>query len=269
MLQQTQVSRVLVKYPEFLHRFPTLRSLARTKQREVVIAWQGMGYNNRAVRLHRLSQIVVKDHGGKIPQAQDVLLSLPGIGRCTANALRSSAFKADAPVVDVNVRRFFSRVFWKTLSTGDLRKESEIWPKAETLLPKGRAYDWNQALMDIGATICTAHQPRCEACPVAVMCLSRTGMTRSRNKKTGRREPSLAGIPNRMYRGRVVETLRRLRGDETSRGIRVDDLSRTIHPRYADRNEAWLKRLLDSLVKDGLIKMRGNGSFKTGRVTLA
>ena len=100
MLQQTYVSRVLTKYPEFLRRFPTIRKLAAGSQKDVVVAWQGMGYNNRAVRLYRLAKTIVQDYGGRFPQSYADLLALPGIGRYTANALLSSAFGSDVPIVD-------------------------------------------------------------------------------------------------------------------------------------------------------------------------
>jgi len=270
MLQQTQVARVLIKYPEFLHRFPTLGSLAQAKRRDVVMAWQGMGYNNRAVRLHQLAQTVVRIHGGRLPRTAEVLMALPGIGRYTANALLSAAFAVDAPVVDVNVRRFLSRLLWKMRSLLETRGESEIWSATEDLLPKGRAYDWNQALMDIGATVCRARAPGCEVCPVAAFCLSRKTMSRSTPGTPRKKESSLAGVPNRMYRGRIIEVLRTVNGSGTrGKGIRADVLGRSIYTPFSDRNAVWLQRLLEGLVKDGLVMTKGNGTLKTRRVMLA
>jgi A/G-specific adenine glycosylase len=270
MLQQTQVARVLIKYPEFLRKFPTLRLLAQAKQRDVVIAWQGMGYNNRAVRLHQFAETVVRFHGGRLPRTEEALLALPGIGRYTANALLSAAFAVDTPVVDVNVRRFLSRLLWKMRSVLETKGESEIWSAAEDLLPKGRAYDWNQALMDMGATICTARAPGCEVCPVAVFCLSRRTMNGPISSNPRKKESSLSGVPNRMYRGRIIEVLRKVNGSGTrGKGIRADVLGRTIYARFSDRNAVWLQRLLEGLVKDGLILTKGNGTLKTRKVTLA
>ena len=270
MLQQTQVARVLIKYPEFLRKFPTLRLLAQAKQRDVVIAWQGMGYNNRAVRLHQFAETVVRFHGGRLPRTEEALLALPGIGRYTANALLSAAFAVDTPVVDVNVRRFLSRLLWKMRSVLETKGESEIWSAAEDLLPKSRAYDWNQALMDMGATICTARAPGCEVCPVAVFCLSRRTMNGPISSNPRKKESSLSGVPNRMYRGRIIEVLRKVNGSGTrGKGIRADVLGRTIYARFSDRNAVWLQRLLEGLVKDGLILTKGNGTLKTRKVTLA
>jgi A/G-specific adenine glycosylase len=271
MLQQTQVRRVLMKYPTFLRRFPTLRSLARARQRDVVIVWQGMGYNNRAVRLHQLARDIVDNHGGKVPADFEALMTLPGIGRYTANALLSSAFKKNVPVVDVNVRRVLSRVFWQMGSTAVTHIESGVWNLAYDLVPEGNAYKWNQALMDVGATVCTARQPQCARCPLAGLCSSKPFMTR-RTLRRPHREPSLDGIPRRIYRGRVVEELRRLHDGQTPHGtrrIRTDVLGKRIYQKFSGRHAAWLGRILAGLEKDGLIRIRGNGSLSTRWVSLA
>jgi A/G-specific adenine glycosylase len=271
MLQQTHVRRVLMKYPRFLRRFPTLRSLARARRRDIVIAWQGMGYNNRAVRLHQLARNIVGKHSGKLPADFDALMALPGIGRYTANAILSSAFEQNVPVVDVNVRRVLSRVFWQMSSTVGTRTESEIWNLATDLVPEDNAYHWNQALMDVGATVCTARRPQCACCPLVRLCSSRPIMTR-RTHRRPRREPSLDGIPHRIYRGRVVEELRRLHEGQTThgtRGIRTDVLGKRIYEKFSDRHVAWLRRILEGLERDGLIRIRGNDSQSNQWVSLA
>ena len=262
MLQQTQVSRVLVKYPEFLRNFPTLRSLANAKQRDVVLAWQGMGYNNRAVRLHGFAQTVFKNYRGKIPQTFESLIALPGIGKYTANAMLSSAFGKDLPIVDVNVQRVFSRIFWKMDSTAAMKSSKEIWRLAEVILPKRKAYDWNQAVMDLGATVCTARNPKCDACPVAQLCASRKRMNRESPVRP-KREPSLDGIPNRFYRGRIIERLRTRTGS-----VRLDVLGKAIYPKFAKQHEAWLRSVLSDLERDKLICVHGNGSLRSSRVVL-
>lgn len=265
MLQQTQVSRVLVKYPEFLHRFPSIRKLATAKQREVVIAWRGMGYNNRAVRLHRLAKTVVLKYGGTLPPSFEELIALPGIGRYTAHALLASAFRKDVPIVDVNVRRLFSRVFWRMKTTADMRPVNEIWELAGELVPKQRAYDWNQALMDLGATICTARSPQCSACPVAALCSSRNAMKRVM-PSPGKQEPMRDGIPHRIYRGRIIETLRQHHGRKR---LRPDAVGRTIHPEYSTKHRRWLESLLTGLVKDGLIRRSTGRIWNEQRIRLA
>lgn len=261
MLQQTQVHRVLEKYPEFLRRFPTLRSLACAKQRDVVVAWRGMGYNNRAVRLHKFAHAVLHNHRGQIPHDFDALIALPGIGRYTANALLSSAFSKRLPLVDINVRRVLSRIFWRMRSTAEMRTADEIWDCAEEILPHRNAYDWNQALMDMGALICVARKPKCDVCPVARLCASRATMKWKPISRL-QREPSLNGIPNRLYRGRIIERLREVND------IRADVLGKAIHPRFSSRSEHWLRKLLSDLERDGLVLVRGNGSLQKTRVSL-
>ncbi len=263
MLHQTRVSRVLQIYPKFLRRFPTLRTLAAAPQAEVIIAWRGMGYNNRAVRIHRLARQLRIHQGGTFPQTLGGWMVLPGVGKYTAHALLVSAFRKDLPVVDVNIRRFLSRLFWRMRTTADLRPEREIWARAASLVPPGRGYEWTQALMDIGATICTAHAPKCPACPVARLCPSRNPRKPARSPE-GRREPSRFGIPNRLYRGRIIEALRSSRAGLTLRqlGTRVVD-----HP--SDGPAPWFRMLISALERDGLVSIRGSLNRAETRVRLA
>jgi len=264
MLQQTQVSRVLSKYRQFLRQFPTLRSLARAKQRDVIIAWQGMGYNNRAVRLHRLARTVTSQDRKTIRGDYESLLNLPGIGKYTANAILSFAFRRDVPVVDTNVRRVLSRLLWRMRSFGELADQKIIWRTAATFLPKGRSYEWNQALMDLGATICTARAPRCNECRVESLCASSRSMVRPATRQR-RREPSFNGMPNRIYRGRIIELLRRRNG----RGpMNVAQLRKELLGKSGKRSERWLHLVLSSLQRDGLVNLKGEGT-RSARVALA
>jgi A/G-specific adenine glycosylase len=265
MLQQTQVSRVREKYPKFLHRFPSIKKLATAKQREVVVAWRGMGYNNRAVRLHRLAKTVVLKYGGRLPSSFEELIALPGIGRYTAHALLVSAFRKDVPIVDVNVQRLFSRVFWRMKTTANMRPVNEIWELAGELVPKQRAYDWNQALMDLGATICTARAPQCSDCPLVALCSSRNAMKRIMPSPS-KQEPMRDGIPHRIYRGRIIETLRQHRGRKR---LRPDAVGRTIHPEYSVKHMRWLESLLTGLVKDGLIRRSTGRTWNEQHIRLA
>lgn len=261
MLQQTQVSRVLVKYPQFLKRFPTLPVLASATRRSVIMQWRGMGYNNRAVRLHALAKAVMRMHGGLIPREYDALVSLPGIGRYTANALLSSAWRERVPVVDVNVRRVLSRIFRPMKTTAALLPEHDTWKLAAALLPSKRTYDWNQALMDLGAMLCTARSPRCAECPVGTLCASRPAMKRA-SRMQHKQEPSRDGIPHRIYRGRIIETLRRARG----RTLPLTLVGKSIHRNYSLRHQPWLTALISGLERDGLVKWsKHKGS---ARVTL-
>jgi A/G-specific adenine glycosylase len=265
MLQQTQVSRVLEKYPQFIKRFPTFSSLASAKRADVIRAWQGMGYNNRAVRLHALARVIVDGHNGRLPRTYELLVALPGIGKYTAHALLASVYFDPVPVVDINIQRVLSRVFWKMRTTSDLKNERVIWPLAFQLLPRRKAYDWNQAMMDLGAAVCTARRPRCTTCPVAVLCASRQTMTVDAGART-KLSDGARPVPDRIYRGRIVEHLRQISDD---RGVRLVQLGRAIRPDFSVVYHTWLMHLLEGLQKDGLIRMRGSGSSKAERVMLA
>jgi A/G-specific adenine glycosylase len=174
MLQQTQVTRVLDYYPRFLRRFPTLEALARSRPRAVREAWKGLGYYRRAENLHRLARTVVRDHGGTIPSEPAALETLPGVGRYTAGAIATFAYERRAAAVDTNVARVLRRVF-PAGGRADGRTGRATWELAERLLPQAPAVAWefNQALMDLGARICVARTPRCTECPVRAAC--RTG----------------------------------------------------------------------------------------------
>jgi A/G-specific adenine glycosylase len=173
MLQQTQVSRVMGHYPRFLRAYPTLEDLAAAPADAVRESWQGLGYYARARNLHAAVRRVVDDHGGVFPADPDTLRRLPGIGRYTAGAVASIAFGADAAAVDTNIARVLARVFRVRGRRKSAARTNGLWRLAERLVPPRRAGDWNQALMDLGATICTARRPRCDACPVAAVCRSR------------------------------------------------------------------------------------------------
>jgi A/G-specific adenine glycosylase len=256
MLQQTGVGRVLEKYPEFIRTFPSFKKLASARQRDVVVAWRGMGYNNRAVRLHRLAQIVVTEYRGRLPSTFEELLALPGIGRYTANALLLSVHKKRVAIVDVNIQRVLSRIFRRMKSTADMLPHEEVWQIAESLVPVRRAYDWGQAQMDLGATICTARTPGCRICPVASLCKSRIAMKRPK-VVSPKSEPSKNGIPNRIYRGKIVDILRRRRD---SRSIPIDTLGGGVLPQYSSSDRDWLESLLHGLERDGLIKRARSGN---------
>lgn len=170
MLQQTQVTRVAEFYPRFLGRFPTIQALAGARPAQVREAWEGLGYYARARNLHALSRAVVHD-GGRVPDDPDHLADLPGVGRYTAGAIASFAYEKRVPAVDTNVARVLGRVFRTRRHTGDL------WSLAQRILPTRRTTTWefNQALMDLGATICTARRPRCLECPVRSACRTGSG----------------------------------------------------------------------------------------------
>ncbi len=170
MLQQTQVATVIPYYERFLRQFPTVQKLARARQQTVLKAWEGLGYYSRARNLHAAAKTIVKDHAGRLPAAVDDLRRLPGIGPYTAGAIASIAFGLDEPVLDGNVIRVLSRLFCIRENVNDTATKTKLWSLAESLVPKGKASFFNQALMDLGATLCTPKKPQCLLCPLQSCC---------------------------------------------------------------------------------------------------
>jgi A/G-specific adenine glycosylase len=172
MLQQTQVARVIPKYHEFLGRYPTIDALAAAEVTDVRRLWYPLGYNVRPVRLHQIARETVASYGGRLPDSAERLRALPGIGRYTAGAILSFAYGQDTAVLDTNVRRVLTRVFLGPRRARRLRGDRALWDLAAGLVPRSRGYDFNQALMDFGATWCTPRRPRCRRCPVRRLCAS-------------------------------------------------------------------------------------------------
>ncbi len=162
MLQQTQVSRVSEYYPRFLERFPTVYDLASAKPKAVREAWDGLGYYARASNLHALARVVSKTMNGKLPDDPEELDELPGVGRYTAGALACFTYEKPVPAVDTNVKRVLERVF----------RTKDVWGLAAAIVPKNgkRAWRFNQALMELGALVCTARSPKCPKCAVRKEC---------------------------------------------------------------------------------------------------
>lgn len=170
MLQQTQVERVLPKYDEWLRKYPSLEALAAAPPAEVVKTWYPLGYNIRPRRLQSIARESVERFGGQLPSDHETLISFKGIGRYTAGAIRSFAFRQRAAIVDTNVARVLSRVF---LGGGDPKQHAlqrRVWQLSEALVPRRHCFDFNQALMDFGATVCSARKPRCASCPMRRSC---------------------------------------------------------------------------------------------------
>jgi len=173
MLHQTRVSTVLAYYDRFLQRFPSWEALARSSLDDVLKSWEGMGYYARARNLHRLARQVSDPYRGQLPQSKEALRALPGIGEYTAGAILSMVFGQDEPAIDGNVRRVLSRLFALTADPGTHPGRRQILQAARSLLPPGQAGTFNQALMDLGALICTPRHPACPACPWVENCLAR------------------------------------------------------------------------------------------------
>lgn len=168
MLQQTQVDRVLPKYQEWLAKYPTMEDLAEAPLSDVKKTWYPLGYNIRPVRLHSIARESVVRYGGTLPREPERLLAFKGIGRYTAGAIRAFAFREDAPILDTNVMRVLHRVF---VGKGDAkRQKTALWGLSEAMIPRGKGYDFNQALMDFGAMVCIARDPYCLLCPMNGFC---------------------------------------------------------------------------------------------------
>jgi A/G-specific adenine glycosylase len=170
MLQQTQVDRVLPKYLEWLEKFPSLSSLAAAEEDDVTSTWRPLGYNIRPRRLHAIARESVARFGGELPSDEETLRSFKGIGAYTAGAVRSFAFGQRAAILDTNVARVLFRVF---VGRGNLKSHAmrqHLWGVSRTVLPVRRVFDFNQALMDFGATVCTARKPKCLLCPMKRGC---------------------------------------------------------------------------------------------------
>jgi A/G-specific adenine glycosylase len=170
MLQQTRVEAVIPYFDRWMARLPDVRSLAVASQQEVLALWEGLGYYSRARHLHRAAQVLVAEWGGQLPTTAAELERLPGIGRYTAAAIAAIAFDADTIALDGNLRRVLSRLFDLTIDPRSPKGERQLLAHASSLLPGGKAAAFNQALMDLGATVCVRQNPRCPCCPVRRFC---------------------------------------------------------------------------------------------------
>jgi A/G-specific adenine glycosylase len=249
MLQQTQVARVVPRYEAFLDRWPTPAACAASSVGEVVEAWAGLGYNRRAVNLHRCAAVVVAEHDGRLPEDREALLALPGIGPYTARAVLAFAFEHDVGVLDTNAARVLAR--WEGAS---LRPKA-AQAAADAAVVPGQGWAWNQAMLDLGATRCRPRSPRCEDCPVRTWCAW---------WQAGRPDPDpavgSAGVSggqstfegsDRQGRGRLVDALRLgpVAATEVAAAMGWPD-----DPERAARVAA-------TVVADGLAAQDGSGRF--------
>lgn len=205
MLQQTQASRAAVAFTAFTSRFPMVRTLAAASVAEVLTAWRGLGYNRRALGLHKAARVIVDEHAGVVPRDLAALRALPGVGDYTARAVLAFAYGQDVGPVDTNVARVLSRA---VAGRGLTRREAQSL--ADALVPEGQGRAWSSALMDLGARHCTARRPACDSCPVLRSCAWRrdgcedpAGATAVRARPTS----PFAGS-DRYHRGRLVDALR-------------------------------------------------------------
>ena len=258
MLQQTQVERVLPKYVEFLERFPSFQTLADAPRSEVIRAWSPLGYNRRAVRLQEVAQQVVEVWGGTLPQDLGELRTLKGVGPYTAAAIACFAFEQDVVVLDTNVRRVLGRVFLGP----EPAPQQDVEQVAQEALPTGQAWQWHQALMDVGATLCTVLRPRCMLCPLRPWCRAAPSLQEGARRmaeartpyRTARQAPYKGS--NRYYRGKVVE---HLRGLEDGERVPLPELGHRLRPDFDLTQVAWLWKLLRELEADGLVRLEPPG----------
>lgn len=170
MLQQTQVDRVKGYYGRFVSRYPTVQDLAEAPRSGVMEEWEGLGYYNRARNLHKAAKQIVRRHGGAFPRSLEEVRALPGVGGYTAGAVLSFAFNEPAPVLDTNVRRVLARVFLGRAPRKDTAEERRLGELNLGLIPSSKVWEFNQAVMELGAVICTARKPACAACVVRRLC---------------------------------------------------------------------------------------------------
>lgn len=251
MLQQTQAERVVPKYHEFLARFPTLEALADAPASEAIRAWAGLGYNRRALNLQRACRAVVERFGGVMPSDPTDLASLPGIGPYTAGAVACFAFEQDVGFVDTNIRRVIHRLLAGPELPEPLMTAREIDQAARDLVPAGRGYPWNQALMELGATICRARMTECERCPLQAECHARPTIQTvlaTQPRQTRRSEPKFE-TTSRYYRGRIIDALRSVGAD----GLSLAELGAAINPEFAPTDATWIAGHVAGLRSDGLL----------------
>jgi A/G-specific adenine glycosylase len=270
MLQQTQVDRVLPKYLQFLTAFPTLESLAAAATADVIAAWVPLGYNMRAVRLQAIARQVIAEYHGRIPDTIEALLTLKGVGRYTAGAIACFAYRKQVATVDTNIRRVLHRIFFGLEHPEPKLNDAQMLIHAERVLPEGEAYNWNQALMDLGATICTSNNPRCGQCPLQETCqayvemsqhsLFPSGTVLRQLRKVAEKKPAYQSQPfttsNRYFRGRIVNLLSSVPAPQR---LTLDTLGPQLKPDFSDSDVPWLQQIVDGLVKDGLLSLTHDG----------
>lgn len=270
MLQQTQVDRVLPKYRQFLEAFPTLADLAQTSTAEVLSIWVPLGYNRRAVNLQAIARQVMAEYGGKLPSTVSDLLKLKGIGRYTAGAIACFAYHQQVATVDTNIFRVLHRAFLGLELPQARLSTNAMFTFAEQLLPSNEAYNWNQALMDMGATICTSANPQCARCPLQEHCIAYEEMSQQslfpsgtvlrQMRKVAEKKTAYAAQPftgsNRYFRGRVVAHLRTLPRHER---LGLSELGQVLKTDFQTEDLPWLEKLLAGLKRDGLVEWTEDG----------
>ena len=246
MLQQTQVGRVLPYYERWLERWPDFVSLAAATPAEVIDLWAGLGYNRRALNLHRLAGVVVAEHGGELPKEANALRLLPGVGPYTAAAIQCFASDERVVVADTNIGRVIARVVLGVESARAVQA-AELHAAAESILPDLGARDHNLALMDLGATVCSARNPDCGGCPLTERCAWRRAGFPAANISRTRAAPFEETA--RFARGRIVDALR---GCDA---LTAEQLSDRLPKHHAGR----VSEYLFALARDGMVEQQADG----------
>jgi A/G-specific adenine glycosylase len=255
MLQQIQVVRAIPFYEAFVERFPSVEALASAALAEVIRVWGDLGRYRGIVYLHQTVWIIGEHHGGVVPRDVATLRTLPGLGPYTAGAVACFAYETDVAFVDTNMKRVLQRAFFGPEHPDRPVREAELLAVAERLLPPGRAWQWNSALMDLGATVCTSRRPHCLACPLRASCRSAEDFLSGCVSPTAapKTPPYRFEESNRFYRGRVLATLRSLPAEDNApNGIGLAELGRTIRDDFAEEHLGWLRGVVGGLAKDGL-----------------
>jgi A/G-specific adenine glycosylase len=244
MLQQTNVPKVIEKYKEFLRVFPSVRDLAQAKQSAVLQQWSGLGYNRRAIYLHKMAQEIVQKHKGRFPHDPEQLIKLHGIGPYTSKSILIFACNTDIATRDVNIDRIMRRVHKQPLAV-----EDRIVQWIDLYLPLGRSRDWHNALMDFASVICTKRSPTCDVCPIKAECRSFPSPQDAiivKKKEIGRSECG-RDVPRRIYRGRIIEYLRTQNGT-------ANVIGQAIKKDWKEKSDLkWCEEVLQGLKKDHMI----------------
>jgi A/G-specific adenine glycosylase len=245
MAQQTQISRVVEAWSRFLERFPTVATLAAATPADILRAWRGMGYDRRALNLHRAAQAIVAEHAGQLPRDLVALERLPGIGPYTARAVAALAFGMAVGAVDTNVRRVLGRV----LGGRDGLAPASLQAVADASVDLARPGDWTHAVMDVGATLCRQTRPRCQECPLAGWC-------RYAADAAGAPERESSSRPNRQAREPFRASTRWLRGRIVDRLRDADGATWTVvEAPIGDHDDAAIEAALGALARDGIVEL--------------
>jgi len=231
MLQQTQVSRVLTRYQEFIYIYPTAQSLATAKTSDILKLWKGMGYNRRALYLKKAAEVIVKNYNGVFPDSEKELLLLPGVGKYTARAILVFSFKKDVTMVDTNIRKIITHFFYSDV----IQPEKNIAETADRLVPKGKSWEWHQALMDYGAMNASEWR-RPERSPELV---------EGRSRRTGQKKIISFRQSTRFFRGRIMDLVR-------EKDWKEDMLIREMIQTY-EKDKPFYQKSIEKLIQEGLL----------------